>query len=158
MFFTPLAPKQAAGGFSGFGFGRFREDFAAKEGAVAVLRDASAPLGLLSTGGPWLGADRPSASNRVANLTVVHEQYAMLYRLATRAPPEEGSPRPRTRVEIEVSNKFIPGPLTIYNTIGEIRGPMKWLFSAPTLTLGTWGRGHWITALASPWSWRLPGN
>jgi hypothetical protein len=122
MFFTPLAPKQAAGGFSGFGFGRFREDFAAKEGAVVILRDASAPLGLLSTGGPWLGADRPSASNRVANLTVVHEQYAMLYRLATRPPPEEGSPRPRTRVEIEVSNKFIPGPLTIYNTVGEIRG------------------------------------
>jgi hypothetical protein len=122
MFFTALAPKQAGGGFGGFPFGRFREDFASKEGAVAVLRDASAPLGLLSTGGPWLGSDRPSASNRLANLTVVHEQYAMLYRLATRPPPDEKSPQPKTRIELEVSNKFVPGPVTIYNTVGEIRG------------------------------------
>src|SRR5258708_24120461 len=49
----------------------------------------------------------------------------MPYRLARRATAEEGSPRPRTRVEIEVSNKFIPGPLTIYNTVGEIRGSEK---------------------------------
>src|SRR5713226_505278 len=87
MFFNALAPKQSGRGFGGFGFGRFREDFATKEGAAVILSDASAPLGLLSTGGPWLGADRPSASNRLPSVTVVHEQYAMLYRLATRPPP-----------------------------------------------------------------------
>ena len=115
MFFSAVA-RQGGGGFGGFGIIRMREDFATKEGAAVVLRDASAPLGLLSTGGPWLGADRPSASNRLPSATVVHEQYAMLYRLATRPAPA------RTRVEIEITNQFIPGPLTIYNTVGEIRG------------------------------------
>jgi len=119
MFFNALAPKQSGRGFGGFGFGRFREDFATKEGAAVILSDASAPLGLLSTGGPWLGADRPSASNRLPSVTVVHEQYAMLYRLATRPAPA------RTRIQIEVSNKFVPGPVTIYNTVGEIRGSGK---------------------------------
>jgi carboxypeptidase Q len=117
MFFNALAPKQPRGGFS-FG-GRWRQDFLTKEGAAAMLSDASSPLGLLSTGGPWLGADRPSATNRIPSVTVVHEQYAMLYRLAMRPAPAQ------TRIEIEVSNKFIPGPLTIYNTVGEIRGSEK---------------------------------
>ena len=31
----------------------------------------------------------------------------------------------RTRVEIEVSNKFIPGPIPVWNTVGEIRGKEK---------------------------------
>ena len=115
MFFTAVA-RQSGGGFGGFGAMRMREDFATKEGAAVILRDASAPLGLLSTGGPWLGADRPSASNRLPSATVVHEQYAMLYRLATRPPPA------RTRVEIEIANQFVPGPVTVYNTVGEIRG------------------------------------
>jgi carboxypeptidase Q len=115
MFFSAVA-RQGGGGFGGFGIIRMREDFATKEGAAVILRDASAPLGLLSTGGPWLGADRPSASNRLPSATVVHEQYAMLYRLATRPAPA------RTRVEIEITNQFVPGPLTIHNTVGEIRG------------------------------------
>jgi hypothetical protein len=115
MFFTAVA-RQPGGGFGGFGAMRMREDFATKEGAAVILRDASAPLGLLSTGGPWLGADRPSASNRLPSATLVHEQYAMLYRLATRPPPA------RTRVEIEITNQFVPGPVTVYNTVGEIRG------------------------------------
>jgi hypothetical protein len=119
MFFNALAPRQSGRGFGGFGFGRFREDFATKEGAAVVLHDASAPLGLLSTGGPWLGRDRPSASNRLPSAAVVHEQYAMLYRLATRPAPA------RTRIQIEISNKFVPGPVTIYNTVGEIRGSEK---------------------------------
>jgi hypothetical protein len=118
MFFNALSPRQP-GGFGGFFGSRFRQDFVMKEGAAVILSDASSPLGLLSTGGPWLGSDRPSASNRLPHVTVNHEQYAMLYRLATRPAPA------RTRIEIEVTNKFIPGPLNIYNTVGEIRGSEK---------------------------------
>ena len=31
----------------------------------------------------------------------------------------------RTRVEIELTNKFMPGPIAVYNTVGEIRGSEK---------------------------------
>jgi hypothetical protein len=124
MFFNALAPRQQ-GGFGGFFGGRLRQDFAKKEGAAVIMSDAASPLGLLSTGGPWLGSDRPSAANNLPNVTVNHEQYAMLWRLATRPPPDDNSPRPRTRIEIEVTNKFVPGPLNIYNTVGEIRGSEK---------------------------------
>src|SRR5262249_37751738 len=31
----------------------------------------------------------------------------------------------KTRIELEVSNKFIPGPIKVYNTVGEIRGSEK---------------------------------
>ena len=30
-----------------------------------------------------------------------------------------------TRVETEIENKFIPGPITVYNTVGEVRGSEK---------------------------------
>src|SRR2546429_5184625 len=43
----------------------------------------------------------------------------MLYRLATRPAPA------KTRIQIEVSNKFVPGPVIIYNTVAEIRGSEK---------------------------------
>jgi len=118
MFFTAIAPRQR-GGFGGFFGGGVRQDFLQKEGAAVMLSDAAAPLGLLSTGSAWLGADRPSAAKHLPSVTVNHEQYAMLYRLATRPQPA------RTRIEIEVSNKFVAGPLNIYNTIGEIRGSEK---------------------------------
>jgi Zn-dependent M28 family amino/carboxypeptidase len=55
----------------------------------------------------------------MASVTVNHEQYGMLWRLANRPEPS------RTRIEIEVSNKFVPGPVNIYNTVGEIRGSEK---------------------------------
>jgi Zn-dependent M28 family amino/carboxypeptidase len=42
----------------------------------------------------------------------------MLYRLA-------GRPDAKTRVEVDIQNKFIPGPITVYNTIGEVRGSEK---------------------------------
>lgn len=49
---------------------------------------------------------------------MVHEHYAMLYRLASRTDAV-------TKVEYEIENKFIPGPITVYNTVGEIRGSEK---------------------------------
>jgi hypothetical protein len=89
------------------------------EGVAAVLQDAGKPHGLLTTSGGWRGQDRAEAGDPVPSLYVAHEHYALLYRLATRAAPA------RTRVEIEVHNTFIPGPIAVYNTVGEIRGSEK---------------------------------
>src|SRR5207302_5992732 len=52
-------------------------------------------------------------------LDVAHTQYESLYRLAS--PPAPA----RTRIELDVSNQFVPGPLQVFNTIGEIRGSEK---------------------------------
>src|SRR5262245_63124468 len=49
---------------------------------------------------------------------MAHEHYALLYRLASRENAV-------TRVETEIENKFIPGPITVYNTVGEVRGSEK---------------------------------
>ncbi|MCI0464087.1 MAG: M20/M25/M40 family metallo-hydrolase [Gemmataceae bacterium] len=98
---------------------RARAEMLSKEGVVAVLHDAGKHLGLLFTVGGWRGEDRPSASNHTPTLFVAHDHYAMLYRLATRPAPA------RTRIEIEVTNRFIPGPVAVYNTVGEIRGSEK---------------------------------
>jgi Zn-dependent M28 family amino/carboxypeptidase len=43
----------------------------------------------------------------------------MLYRLASRPAPAV------TKVEVEITNKFIPGPITVYNTVGEVKGSEK---------------------------------
>jgi hypothetical protein len=98
----------------------FRElsDFLKKEEAAAILSDSGKPFGLLDMTGGFDGKDRPSAVNRTPRLFVAHNHYEMLYRLATR---KEG----RTRVELEVSNKFVAGPIAVYNTVGEIRGAEK---------------------------------
>src|SRR5260221_10818740 len=44
---------------------------------------------------------------------------SLLHRLASRPAPA------KTRVELEVTNKFVPGPIAVYNTVGEIRGDRK---------------------------------
>jgi hypothetical protein len=96
-----------------------------KEGIAAILTDAGKHFNLLMTTGSWGGGfggggkDRPSAASKVPTLSVAHEHYAMLYRLATRPGKE------KTRIELEVTNKFIPGPIAVSNTIGEIPGSEK---------------------------------
>ena len=50
---------------------------------------------------------------------MAHEHYALLYRLAMHPEPA------KTRVEIEINNKIIPGPIAVYNTVGEIKGSEK---------------------------------
>src|SRR5262249_34695384 len=52
-------------------------------------------------------------------LFTAHNHYQMLYRLASRPAPA------KTRLELEVENKFIPGPIKVYNTVGEIKGSEK---------------------------------
>jgi carboxypeptidase Q len=100
-------------------FRRELGDFMRAEGAACILLDAGKPQGLLNMTGNWRGDDRASAADPVPSAFIAHEHYALLYRLATRPAPAQ------TRVEIELSNKLIPGPITVYNTVGEIRGTEK---------------------------------
>ncbi len=94
-------------------------DFLITEGAAAIFTDSAKHYGLLVTTGGWQGKDRPSAGNRLPQLFVAHNHYEMLYRLASRPEPEQ------TRIELEVRNEYIPGPLAVNNTVGEIRGSEK---------------------------------
>jgi hypothetical protein len=118
---TPAAnDPQRRRAFSGLmAFRRELMDFLSTEGAAAVLMDAGKPQGLLTTTGGWRGQDRHSAADPIPALYVAHEHYALLHRLATRAAPA------RTRIELEVTNKFIPGPIAVNNTVGELPGSEK---------------------------------
>jgi carboxypeptidase Q len=104
-------------------FMAFRRELAAfirAEGAVALLSDSAKPHGLIVTGGSWPTEDRGGRpAEPMPSLSLAHEQYAMLYRLAT---AKDG---PKPKVEVEITNKFIPGPITVYNTVGEILGSEK---------------------------------
>ncbi len=100
-------------------FRREMADFLKDEGAVAMLVDSAKPHGLLVTTGGWREGDRGTPQEPMVSLFVAHEHYALLHRLATRVGTEPPN------VEIDVSNKFLPGPITVYNTVGEIRGSDK---------------------------------
>jgi Zn-dependent M28 family amino/carboxypeptidase len=63
--------------------------------------------------------DRASAQEPMPALFVTHDHYALLWRLASRPAPA------RTRVAVEITNTFVPGPLTVYNTVGELPGSEK---------------------------------
>jgi len=97
---------------------RAMQEFMQQEGVAATLSDAGKHFGLLFTTGSWRGSDRPSAENRIPQLAVAHNHYELLYRLASR-------PEAKTRLELEVTNKFVPGPIKVYNTVGEVRGSEK---------------------------------
>ena len=112
-------PFQGGGPGSGIGIRQQVMEMAQKEGAACVLTDSSKPHGLLNMTGNWRVGDRAGAIEPLPSLFVTHDHYSLLYRLATR---KDGPP---TRVEVEIVNKNIPGPITVYNTVGEIRGSEK---------------------------------
>jgi hypothetical protein len=118
----PVQPQGRRGGFGRGGmnmqFRREMGDFFRAEGVACTLSDSGKPQGLLNMTGNWgRGTDR-QAGEPVPQLFVTHDHYAMLYRLATR----KGE---KTRAEVEITNKFIPGPIAVYNTVGEIKGSEK---------------------------------
>ncbi|MEO2091015.1 MAG: M28 family peptidase, partial [Gemmataceae bacterium] len=122
----PPAAQPPAGGRGGFGgdFMAFRRELSAflrAEGAAVMLSDSAKPHGLIVTNGSWPSEARDG--NRppepMPSLSLAHETYAMLYRLAT---SKDG---PKPKVEVEITNTFIPGPITVYNTVGEIVGGEK---------------------------------
>ena len=98
---------------------REMDEFLKGEGVAVVVSDAGKPHGLLVTTGGWREGDRGTAQDPLPSLFLAHEHYALLYRLAGRA----GVAAPR--VEVEVSNAFVPGPVEVYNTVGEVRGSDK---------------------------------
>jgi carboxypeptidase Q len=100
-------------------FMKEKNEFYQKEGVVAILMDANKHHGLLFTTGGWNGMERPSATRKVPMVAVAHDHYGLLHRLASRGEPA------RTRIELEVKNKFIDGPIKVFNTVGEIRGSEK---------------------------------
>ncbi len=132
---TPQPPRRnpAAGGQPPGGrpfrgnrdFGAFRQfaqelgEFFKSEGVAAILQDSAKPQGLLTMTGSWRGRERAAPQEQIPTLFVAHEHYALLYRLASRPAPG------KTRIELEITNKFVPGPITVYNTVGEIRGSEK---------------------------------
>jgi carboxypeptidase Q len=119
----PPPPRPMGGGFGGGfdpAFQRTMNEFFQTEGVAATLRDSAKPHGLLVMTGSWPSEGRGGGQqNPIPSLFITHEHYSMLYRLAS---SKDG---PRPKVELEVSNKFIPGPVTVYNTVGEITGGEK---------------------------------
>jgi hypothetical protein len=95
------------------------QEFLRSEGAAVVLRDAGKPHGMVTVSGSWQGRDRAGAAEPIPSAYMPHNHYALLYRLASRPAPA------KTRMEVEIQNKFIPGPITVYNTVGEIVGKEK---------------------------------
>ena len=89
------------------------------EGVVAVIGDAGKPHGLLVTTGGWREGDRATPQEPLPSLFMAHEHYALLHRLAT---AKDGT---NPKVELEVTNTFIPGPIQVFNTVGEIVGSEK---------------------------------
>jgi hypothetical protein len=108
-------PPRRPGGFGQRGM--IDQEFLKAEGAACMVSDANKPHSLLVTTGGW-PADRAAAEARLPRVYMAHEHYALLYRLASREGAE-------TRVETEIENKFIPGPITVFNTVGEVRGSEK---------------------------------
>jgi hypothetical protein len=100
-------------------FRRELTEFLHKEGSAVMLMDAGKPHGLLNMTGSWGGSDRVNTEEPLPSLFVAHEHYAQLYRLATRPAPA------KTCVEVEIDNKITPGPVVVYNTVGEIPGTEK---------------------------------
>jgi carboxypeptidase Q len=100
-------------------FQRELADFLRSEGAAVLFQDAGKPHDLLTMTGTWRGTDRASAPESLPTAFVAHEHYALLYRLASRPAPA------RTRVAVEITNRLIPGPIVVHNTVGEIRGCEK---------------------------------
>jgi carboxypeptidase Q len=101
---------------------RETDEFLKAEGVAATISDAGKPHSLLVTTGGWREGDRATQQATLPSLFMAHEHYALLYRLATAAAKGEGTP---PRVELEITNTFVPGPIAVYNTVGEVKGSEK---------------------------------
>ncbi len=111
-------PGGRPGGFGGGAFLSGVNEFLAAEGAAAILTQSSKPHGLLAVSGSWRGTDRGEQQEGVARLVCAYEHYGMLWRLAT-------APDAKVKVELDVANTFVPGPVVVFNTVGEIKGSEK---------------------------------
>lgn len=94
------------------------EDFLKAEGVACRIADGGKPHGLLVAYGQWRTGDRATQS-QIPSVVLAHEHFSMLYRLASRPAPAV------TKVEVDIQAKFIPGPITVFNTVGEVKGSEK---------------------------------
>lgn len=90
--------------------------FLKKEGAAVTLLDAGKPQMLLNMSGAW-GGNPDETQRALPRMVLSNEHYSMLYRLIQRSVP--------VTVQVEIKNRFIKGPIDVYNTVGEIRGSEK---------------------------------
>ena len=95
------------------------DNFLKTEGVAATLSDAGKPHGLLVTTGGWREGDRGTPQQPIPALYMAHEHYSTLYRIAT----TKGAKPPVITVEVE--NTFVPGPVTVFNTVAEVKGASK---------------------------------
>ena len=117
---SSAALEVAGGGKKGGRFGGgfpVDQEFLKAEGVACTVADSGKPHGLLVTTGGWRGGDRGS-QEQLPLLFMAHESYATLWRLA-------GRPDAVTKVEVEISNTFVPGPIVVNNTVGEVKGSEK---------------------------------
>ncbi len=114
---TPLPPEGQAPrggrrpGGAGFGFRQRLTELLKAEGAACVFHDSGLTHGLLnmtsrSAAGPFTPGVLPAAF-------VTHESYALLWRLLKRGP---------VTAEVELTNRFSDGPVTVHNTVAELPG------------------------------------
>ncbi len=111
---APAGGRGGAGGRQGFGSPEFRKaraEFLAREGAAVMLTDSGKPHSLLNMTGTW------TTTAAMPTLFVSHEYIAMMQRMLKRGVA--------LHVNVEVTSKFIEGPITVYNTVGEIKGSEK---------------------------------
>ena len=144
---TPKNAGRAGMGFGDFAFRRELAEFIRAEGAAVMLQDSGKPYELLNMTGSWRtqgppakeGGDRANAPEPMPSLFITHEHYALLYRLATRPEPA------KTKVEVEITCKLVPGPITVYNTVGEIPGEKADEFVVVGAHLDSWDLGQGTT-------------
>jgi carboxypeptidase Q len=114
---APAAPggrRQGGGPGGGANFAAFRKarnEFLQSEGAAVVLTDSGKPHALLNMTGSW------TSNATLPTLFVSHEYVAMMQRMLKRGVPVHAT--------VEVTSKFVEGPITVYNTVGEIKGSEK---------------------------------
>lgn len=100
-------------------FRREVDDFLRAEGAAATVSDSGKPHGLLVTTGGWREGDRGTQQEPLPGLFMAHEHYLTLHRLAT---DPKGKP---AEVTLEITNTFVPGPITVFNTVADVKGATK---------------------------------
>lgn len=105
------APTRGAPNPAARAFRRTLAKFMQDEGVAAILQDSGKPHELLNMTGSW------SSQTAIPTLFVSHEGVAMLLRLMKRPEP--------VRMAVKMDGTFIKGPVTVYNTVGDIRGTEK---------------------------------
>src|SRR5712671_2693697 len=93
---------------------RERAEFWKQEGVATVLRDSNKPHGLLNMTDVSLGR---YDIGPIPTAFITGEGYRMIFRMVQRHLP--------VRVEVAMTNSIGDKPMTVYNTVAEIRGSEK---------------------------------